>query len=160
MGAAHIDDAVRALLAATPGAANRVALGYRTHMSECGLAPATINRRLSSLRALVALARTLGLVGWRIEIGNVRARHYRDTRGPGDAGVLTLMAVAAAQADRTKAARDMALLRLLHDVALRRGEVAALDLADLDRATGRLSVRGKGYVEKTTITLPATTRAA
>jgi hypothetical protein len=37
-----------------------MALGYRAHMTERKLAPATIGRRLAALRSVVKLARTLG----------------------------------------------------------------------------------------------------
>ena len=61
--------------------------------------------------------------------------------GPGELAAL----FAACAADPTPAgARDAALLALLH-AGLRRAEVVALDLADLDPADGRLVVRrGKG----------------
>ena len=160
VGATYIADAARLLLGGTPGAANAFALRFRTALVERGYAAATINRRLAALRALTTLARILGLVTWELEIANISSRSYRDTKGPGDVGVRLLLAAAGAQADRRKATRDVALLRLLHDVALRRGEVCALDVADLDLAAGRLMVCGKGRTEKEGVTLPVPTRAA
>lgn len=148
------------ILSDTNGKANAIALAWRSEMIGSGLAPATVNRRLSALRALVALARTLGLVTWRIDIRNVRATAYRNTAGPRRDGVARLVAVAAAQADRPKAARDVALIRLLHDTALRRGEVVALDLADVDLADHRVMVLGKGRLEKVPVTLPEPTGIA
>ena len=123
-------------------------------------APATINWRLSSLRALVALGRVVGLVTWELQIANLPRRAYRDTRGPGDTGVRKLLNAATTQPDAGKAARDVALLRLLYDGALRRGEVCALDFVDLDLRAGRLLVLGKGRMEKNAVALPAATRAA
>lgn len=90
-----------------------MALAWRTHLAGRGMSPATINRRLSALRALTALGRTLGLIAWKIEIQNVRAAAYRDTRGPQRAGVIALLAAAAAQTGQRQAARDVALVRLL-----------------------------------------------
>ncbi len=46
----------------------------------------TINRRLTALRSLVKLGRTLGLVSFTLEVQSVKADPYRDTRGPGRAG--------------------------------------------------------------------------
>jgi integrase/recombinase XerC len=74
--------------------------------------------------------------------------------------VRQLLQAAAAQPDPRKSRRDVALLRLLHDVALRRGEVCRLDLADVDLDRGRLAVTGKGDVERTIIALPAPTQRA
>ncbi len=160
IGASGSSEAVRHLLAGTHGAANALALQYRNALFARGLASASINRRLSSLRAVVALGRRLGLVTWPLEIANVRSRAYRDTAGPGNGGMRRLLAVAAAQSDPRMAARDLLLCRLLHDIGLRRGEMCALDLDDYDPATRRLMVLGKGRTEKEPVTLPMTTNAA
>lgn len=157
---ATIEAAATMVLRGTNGEANGLALAWRAHLGGRGMSPATINRRLSALRALTALGRTLGLITWKIEIGNVRAAAYRDTRGPQRAGVLALLNAAGAQTRQGKAARDVALLRLLHDTALRRGEVCKLNLADVDLPGSRIWIVGKGRVEKVAITLPAQTRAA
>lgn len=62
VGVEGVDEAAGALLACGLGAANERVLAYRAHLLERGLSPATINRRLSAVRSLVKLARTLGLV--------------------------------------------------------------------------------------------------
>jgi integrase/recombinase XerC len=46
--------------------------------------------------------------------------------------------------DRCKAVRDVALIHILYDLALRRGEVCGLDKADLDLLAARLMVVGEG----------------
>jgi integrase/recombinase XerC len=155
-----VEAAAGRLLAHGNGAANGLALAWRSHLVGLGRSPATINRRLSALRAVVALARTLGLITWGLDIKNLRAEAYRDTRGPERKGVLALLAAATSQSDRRKAARDVALVRLLHDTALRRGEVCGLDLADIDLAGNRVMVRGKGKMQKVAITLPEPTKTA
>jgi integrase/recombinase XerC len=154
-----VADAARELLGRGGGEANRLALAYRADLLERKLAPATVNLRLAALRSLCKLAATFGLVAWRVEIGNVRAEAYRDTRGPGDAAYRAIVARLVERGDR-KAKRDLALVRLLHDVALRRAEVAGLDLADLDVAAGCLLVTRKGRRERTRIGLPPATLAA
>ena len=113
----------------------------------------------SALRALVHLARVQGLVPWTLEVAGVTAEPYRDTRGPGHRGVRALLDEVAAAAT-PKQLRDWAFVRLMTDLALRRGEVVALDLEDLDFAAGAVSVLGKGKRGKTKITLPEQTRAA
>ena len=52
------------------------------------------------------------------------------------------------------------LVRLMHDLGLRRGEVVALDLGDLDLEAGTVAIVGKGKSEKTNVTLNAPTAAA
>ena len=162
--ARHVDAsepaaAIGRLLSLSPGAAHTLATDYRSAMTIARCAPTTINRRLATLRSLVSVARVTGHVSWQLQIKNVRADTYRDTRGPQSHCVAALLAVAAQQAPM-KAARDIALVRLLHDLALRRGEVVSLDLADFDMAARRLWVTGKGRTEKTPLTLPGPTLAA
>ena len=160
LGVATASAAVASLVAGTAGRANAVALGYKAHLTDRGLAPATVARRLAALRSVVKLARTLGRVTWAIDIPSPRAEAYRDTRGPGLEGWRALLAVAKARATTPKGKRDLALVRLMHDLGLRRGEVVALDLADLDLGARAVAVVGKGKSEKTHVTLNEPTAAA
>jgi integrase/recombinase XerC len=59
-----------------------------------------------------------------------------------------------------KARRDRALLRLLYDLALRRGEVVSLNVESVDLEAGTLSVIGKGRTEEELLTLPPETKEA
>lgn len=154
-----IDRAAAALFSLPHGDANARALAYKTALLARSLSPATINRRLAALRSLVKLARTLGLVAWTLEVENVKTRAYRDTRGPGRTGFDSMVQEAGRQAPK-KAARDVAMLRLLHDLGLRRGELVALDLWDVDIEGGTVAVMGKGRMEKETLSMPEPTRAA
>jgi len=156
VGAADAEAAARRLIATPHGEANGLALAYRAHMLARKLAPATINRRLSALRSLVQLGNVLTLITWQLQVDNVRAELYRDTRGPGRKAVKAMIRHAIAKGGM-KGLRDAAILRLLHDLGLRRGEVVALDLADLDTAAGTLAVLGKGRTQKERVTVPAPT---
>jgi integrase/recombinase XerC len=158
-GASGIAAAAAQLLAGGHGRANETALRFRQQLQARGLAPATINRRLAAIRSLVKLARTLGLVAWVLEVEGVRAEAYRDTRGPGPAGVRKLLEALAGRQD-TKAVRNRALLRLLYDLGLRRAEVVGLDVEDVDLAAGTVAVLGKGRTQKVNLTLPPATRGA
>ncbi len=158
-GAPDVDGAIRLLLANGAGPANALALEYRTALQARGLAPATTNRRLSALRSVVKLARVLGMVSWKIEVGGLKTTPYRDTRGPGLDGFKKLIRVLETRR-APKARRDLAIVRLLHDCALRRAEVVALDLEDVDLEAGTVAVLGKGRTEKEALTLPAPTAAA
>lgn len=157
LGAPDLDEAARRLLDAGAGEANALVVQYLADLQRRGLRSATIARRLSAIRSLIALARTLGLVAWRLEVKAPRVETYRDTRGPGLDGFARLLG--GITGDRPKDRRDRAILRTLFDLGLRRAEVAALDLADLDLAAGRLLVLGKGRTEKVPLSLPAETVA-
>jgi len=128
-------------------------------MLEAGLAPATINRRLSAVRSALRFARTIGATTWVPEISGLKAQSYRDTRGPGLAGTRSLLVAASAKSP-AKAARDIAIIRLMFDLGLRRGEVVGLDLEDVDHSGRRLWVLGKGRAQKEARTLPASTLEA
>lgn len=155
-GAPDVDSAVHRLLANGAGHGNATALRYRNHLSDRGLAPSTVGRRLAALRSVVKLARVLGLVNWKIEIKGPKIETLRDTRGPGLDGFRAMLA--AVRGDSPKARRDRALLRLLHDLGLRRAEVASLDLEHLDGETVR--VLRKGRTERKSMSLPPETREA
>lgn len=143
------------LLEGGPGAANHLALRWRSVMVEQELAPATINRRLAALRSLVQLARQFGAITWAMDIKSVRHRAYRDTRGPGRRRVIEMFE--AIEGDTPKAARDRAILCLLFDLALRRGELVALDLKHLDLDGGSLTIVEKGSREPRRLSLPPST---
>ena len=159
VAAETVTAAVAQLLACNGGEANALTLTYRAHLLGRALAPATINRRMAALRSLVKLARLIGAVGWSLDAANVRTEAYRDTRGPGRDGFRALLA---AQGDSSlpTVLRDRAILRLLYDLGLRRGEVVALDTKDLDLTEGIVRVVGKGRREKAPLTLASPTRHA
>jgi integrase/recombinase XerC len=157
LGVGKVSEAATRLLSRGHGNANALALAWRANLQERRLQAATINRRLAALRSLVQLARTLGIVPWTLEVRNLRAESYRDTRGPGRNGVRLLLDEVERRRDK-KAIRDRAALRLLYDLGLRRNEVVAIDVGDLDLDAGTVSVLGKGRTQKTKLTLPAPTR--
>jgi integrase/recombinase XerC len=157
--AATVAAAAAELLGRGAGEANRLALAYRADLIERKLAPATINNRLAALRSMAKLAAILGIVPYRLEVPSVRAEAYRDTTGPGQPAVRRMIDNLAAD-PRPKARRDAAIVRLLHDTALRRAEVAGLDLSDLDAEAGAVFVVRKGRREKVRVNLPGPTLAA
>lgn len=155
----NVRAAVKALLGNGRGHAQRLLFQFRSIQQERGLKPSTINRRLSALRSLLALAHDLGLIEWSARIKGLRAITYKDVRGPGRAGVRAMLAALEGK-EGPIAVRDRAILRLLYDRGLRRAEVVGLDLADLEIEQERVWVLMKGEVEKQAITLPAPTIAA
>jgi integrase/recombinase XerC len=138
------------------GPANAWGLAWRNEMAGRGLTPATIARRLAALRSVVKLARTIGRVSWGLDVAAPKAERYRDTRGPGEDGwkVLREFARDRAAEGTAEGARNLALVRLLHDLGLRRGEVASPNLGDVDIDEGFVMVVGKGRTDPIRITLP------
>ncbi|GJG89174.1 hypothetical protein tb265_43550 [Gemmatimonadetes bacterium T265] len=138
---------------------------YRAHLrDERRASPATINGHLAALRSLVRFLRRTHACTWTLDVPSERAVPYRDTAGPGLAAVRALLRAAARQPEPRKAARDVALVRLLVDRALRRSEVVGLDLAHVRRAGAGMPdavlVRAKGRAERELLTLPPKTAAA
>jgi integrase/recombinase XerC len=155
--------AIEVLLSGGPALANRLALAYKAEMMDVRkLSSATVARRLAALRSLVKLARQLGRVTWSIDIESPRVTPYRDTRGPGLAGWQRIDAKAGERAkgdrDGRAAKRNLALVRLLHDLGLRRGEAVAMDRADVDfdageNGEGQIRIVGKGKREPEVLSL-------
>jgi len=156
---ASADDAARALLGRGHGNANLLLLQYRTHLVERGLQAATVNRRLAAVRSMVAMAKTLGLVDWSLEIQNLKAEAYRDTKGPGRKGFQAMLQTLGQNCSK-KSIRDTGILRLLYDLALRTGEVVALDFGDVELTRNLIHVLGKGKTTKQQLTVPEPTKAA
>lgn len=153
--------AVELLLSRNAGHANALALAYKADLMGRELAAATIARRLAALRSMVKLARQIGRVTWTLEVEGPRSEPYRDTTGPGLDGwrkILTAATLAARSSPLGR--RDLAILRLLHDLGLRRGEAVALDLADVDLPTFAVQIVGKGKTEPARVTLSGPARAA
>jgi integrase/recombinase XerC len=159
VGCPDANSAAQHLISNGPGHANRLVLAYRATMLEHKLAPNTINRRLSTLRSLAKMARIVGLITWGLEVENVRSQPYRDTRGPEESGFKRIKRQTEKRRD-TKGLRDQAIILLLHDIALRRGEVVQLDLSDYDPVNRTLALLRKGNREQTRLSLPDRTNTA
>jgi integrase/recombinase XerC len=137
------------LIRSSPAQANLIVMQYQQHMSESDTTPATRNRRLSAIRSALKLGRTLGLLTWAVEIQGEKVRAYKDTAGPGKDAYRAMLTVASP--------RDAAILHLMHDLGLRRGEIVELDLEHLNLAKRKLSIQGKGQAERQMLKLPLPT---
>lgn len=149
----------KSLFAGGQGPANQAVLDYRNHLKNDGKAPATVNQHLAAIRSFVTFARTIGLVVWKLEVKGLSVQALRDTRGPGKDGVGKLLAAAAAQ-EAPWSLRDVAIVRLMWDLGLRRREVAKLDVSDVNLDQGIVWILGKKRLEKEKMTLAPETSAA
>jgi integrase/recombinase XerC len=157
LGVDGTQEALRALISRDQGQANALVLSYKNSLIERHLSPNTVNRKLATLRSAVKLANRLGLVNWTIQIENEKVETYRNTSGTGKAGVRLLLTEVKATKFHAKAVRDTAIIRLLYDLALRRGEITGLDIEDFNPDSGTLSVLGKGRSQKQELSLPEPT---
>src|SRR6266852_3056378 len=107
-----------------------------------GVAPATINRGLASLRGYCrwALARHLLLENPATEVNDVPTEPLAPRSLPTEA-IDALLRVAHAEQNTILRARDEALLALLIYAGLRVQEVCDLQLRDLDVGSGTVTVR-------------------
>lgn len=138
--------------------AKALVLAYKSHLlREKKLKEATINRRLSAIKALVKFAFEIGKCNYTLsDIRGEKVVPYRDTTGVSQELFRQMLAVP--QRDTLKGKRDYAILRLLWDNALRRSEVVGADIQDLDADRRSLLILGKGQgTSKQAITLSQAT---
>jgi integrase/recombinase XerC len=118
-------------------------LGWKAALIEKGLAEATVNRRLAAVKSLCAYAQKVGKCLWSLEeVTGEKVQSYRDTAGISVEEYRRLLDQPNRQTLKGK--RDYAILRLIWDNALRRGEIAAADLADFTPELRTLAILGKG----------------
>lgn len=154
---ADAPEAVAVLLSRSKGEAASIATAYRQWMEaptddRPKLAPSTVGRRLAALSSLVAAAYRSDLIGWELTLKGPKVESYRDTRGPGADAVAAM--VEALDPSTAAGARDRAIVLALAGMGLRRGELVALDLDDLDTDRGTLMVTGKGHTQAAPLTVP------
>jgi len=152
--------AARLLECKTHHEGNAMVHAYRSNLIGRGLAPATANRRIATLRSLVTHAMNTNVISWGLLVKRVEGGPVRDNRGPDRGEFAALLKAAEQHSNPVHAARDIAMMRLLHDLALRRAEVLALDLehVDLTRGTVMASCKRRHYRDK--LTLPPVTLEA
>jgi len=151
-GAPDVAAACSRFTALPHGDANALAFEYRCLLVKRKLSPSTVNRAMAAIKFVTRMARLGGRIAWELEIPSIRVETYRDTLGPGRASVADVVRELEAR-DGPLAARNLAIIALLFNQGLRRGEVAALDLGHLDPERGRLSILGKGRSGREWVTL-------
>jgi len=138
---------------------------YKTKLQKDGLAPSTINQRLSAVRKLALEAADNGLIDPHLGNG------IKAVKGVKSAGVRSGNWLTKAQAQRLldapdtttlKGLRDRAILAALIGSGLRRSEAAALTFDKVTQREGRwviCDLKGKGNRTRT-VPIPAWAKAA
>ncbi|MCC6779882.1 MAG: tyrosine-type recombinase/integrase [Hyphomicrobiales bacterium] len=150
------DAALAVLIDAGRAGARGMLCAWRDELLRAGKASATVAGLLSGLSSCVTAARFAVLVEWSIEKVAPRIEQRHDRSGPPRHEVELLLArvdeeAAAGGRRQAWAVRDAAILRLLHNAALRRFEVTGLQLqhVQLDHADGpRVLALRKGHTER------------
>lgn len=128
-------------------------VAVRTHFLDRGLAPKTINTALCAISGVARAAWNLRLMS---TDDFMRIRHVRKVSGsrlpPGRAltqeELSSLFDVCARDKNRSRGARDAAILGVYAGAGVRRDEGVAVDLCDYNPETGALRVVGKGNKER------------
>ena len=116
---------------------------YESYLVHQLLAPATINRKLASIKSLVTYASQIGKCFY--TLSNIKTKTvtvYRDTTGISCESFKEILATV----DRStlKGKRDYAILLLLWGNALRRSEVTSCQIKHFEPKEKRLWILGKG----------------
>lgn len=121
---------------------------YFGRMLDNGYAPATVNRRIAAITSYARAAHDMDVIGWTLpKPPKARTQAYRDTKGPGLDTVASLISHLEASND-VKDVRMLAIVRLMFDLGLRRGEVYGLRYPeDLDFSGKRIRILRKGKRE-------------
>ncbi len=116
---------------------------YKAELLKRGLKEATVNRRLAAIRSLVAYTYKVGACNWNLSgIQGEKVEIYRDTSGIPAQQVAAMLEVP--DQSTFKGKRDYAILRLLWENALRRGEIVKTNIQDFDPENSVLLIHGKG----------------
>jgi integrase/recombinase XerC len=138
------------------GSVNAILASWVEAMSIGKKSPATIRRRVAAVLRVFKVTRKFDLTDTIPEVELPKEEAYRDTAGPGKRGWEKILGYAAASASAGNPVdvRNLAILLLLHDRALRRGEVVSTDYPDdFDPGKPALLVRGKGKSAKVWLTI-------
>lgn len=148
--------------------ANALALEWKNALSE-RLAPSTVNVHLSTLKSACRFLRMMGFIAWSVEIRQKKVTPYRDTKGP-SLDVLQ-QAIRFLKQEQTRkasgkighpwqAAQLETIFLLLFSLGLRRAELCAIQIDDLDQQASGIWIMGKGNSQKIRLTLPPNAQKA
>lgn len=148
-----------------PGLNKAVVQRYKTLLQESGLAPSTINQRMSAIRKLAQEAADSGLMEQSIANGISRVKGIKSA-GVRAGNWLTLeqaqALLDAPHVDTLKGLRDRAILAVMLGAGLRRSEVSALTFAHIQQREGRwviVDLMGKGNRTRS-VPIPSWAKAA
>lgn len=121
-----VDQALIQLVLSPPDVAMTVVIAFQGALSDQGLAPATINRRISAIRAAMTIARQAQLTRTELSVEHLDPElETRDVRGPGLEAIRRMIGACDNDAS-VVGTRDGTILRWLLLIGLRRNEARLL----------------------------------
>jgi integrase/recombinase XerC len=154
-----VDDAIAVLCRASAPTLYATLRSAQNDWLDEGLSHATINRRVAAVRCIIRAACAAGLAQSDVRIKSLPDEPRRRNEGVDQAEVGCIYSSAAGTRDPLQAKRNLAVVRLLGDMALRRAEVLSLNIGDLELVGDRptLRVKRKGRREKAPLPIPMPT---
>ena len=136
-------DALIHFVSLTPDQISAAIEEYKASLRLRGLKPATLNRRLAALRALVKCASLSGMES-PMDHTLIRGEQVRKRRAARTLPVKHVRELLDTAGTNTlRGLRDTAILRLLCGSALRPSELVALNVADFEERCARIRVSGR-----------------
>lgn len=143
----------------TQGDANALAMQWIADMGREDVKTPTIAARLAALKGISGRMRIAGLLDWSISVKGPTVTPYKDTAGPGASAIAFVLESLKARTD-PKGIRDLAIIRSIYSMGLRRGELANLKISDLELDKNRISITGKGRDDCEYVTIREKSKAA
>lgn len=147
------------LTAMTGPEANLMAMEWLAAMKADDYAPATVATRFAALKGVLKRMRIIGLVTWNVEVKGPQVNTLKDTTGPGKEAIVKMIQDLRERTD-PKGLRDMAIISVLYTTALRRGELAAVEISDIEIEKDQVWITGKGRDDREKVTLTPVAKAS
>lgn len=148
-----------------PGLTKALVQRYKAVLQESGLAPSSVNQRMSAIRKLAQEAADNGIIDQTIANGVSRVKGVKQ-QGVRSGNWLTKEQaqelINSPDTNTLKGLRDRAILGVMIGAGLRRSEVIILSLEDIQQREGRwviVDIVGKGNRVRT-VPIPGWTKAA
>lgn len=130
LGLGSVQEAAQAFLTKSHREALVIAIGFQDHLKK-QYSPSYVAGHITALQSLVKLGRMLDIVTWELEMARVAPEAYKDTMGPGTEAIGRAIEALSEKTDPISV-RDRAIITLLYQCCLRRGDLLSLDLEHVD----------------------------
>lgn len=130
---------------------------YRQSRIDAGLSPSAINRPISTINSALRHLAKADFGPGILDVKGVTMERVKDARGPATSAIAGILARLAAD-NSARSVRDVAIIRLAAQRALRRSEISLLEFSDYDPVRSEIRIKRKGKSQKTTIRIPEQAR--
>lgn len=160
LGTKTAKEALELLFSLPQNRANLVVLHYKAEIDNSGMKASSINRKLSALRSVVREANRMDKIPWTLEVANEKIETEATDISLAKTDIQKLIQAARFQKNPVKSARDVAIIRLMFDLALKRGCLVRLQMDDIDFENRSLKVKPDHCSEIRSKFIPAVTEKA